>query len=111
MKSPPCYYKYITDFTRYVTTPGCWDSMQIEAYNAAVCDPIPFSYMKCVVQAAGLLNSDGSFNDAAFKTTTLQNKCSSDTAFSTAYQSCSNSTMKYMNYPRLFVCLGYGGIY
>ncbi|XP_018017879.1 uncharacterized protein LOC108674441 [Hyalella azteca] len=73
--SQPCFTNYTTNITRYTTTAGCYSKTQ--AYNATFCDPIISGYMKCSLKVAGLLKPNGSFNDAAFKSTMLQNKCSS----------------------------------
>ncbi|XP_018020123.1 uncharacterized protein LOC108676546, partial [Hyalella azteca] len=92
-----CPIKYSTAIYSYNINPNCPWQEGSPPYNVEVCDPILFDFMKCRLNATGLLKADGSFNDAAFKKTTLQNKCSSDAKFSTAYQPCRDSTMKYLN--------------
>ncbi|XP_047738772.1 uncharacterized protein LOC125178613 isoform X3 [Hyalella azteca] len=100
-----CPTKYRTATNSYYANPNCPWQEGSPPYNAEVCDPILFDFMKCQLNATGLLKADGSFDDAAFKKTTLQNKCSSDTKFPTAYKSCKDSTMKYLNYIRFLYCL------
>ncbi|XP_018020265.1 uncharacterized protein LOC108676659 [Hyalella azteca] len=98
-----CQIKYSTAVASFNT--NCANFMGSPGYNGEVCDPIVFDYMKCVLKTSGLLKADGSFDDAAFKKTNLQNKCSSDAKFSTVYQPCRDSTMKYLNLPRFIICL------
>ncbi|XP_018009174.1 uncharacterized protein LOC108666760 [Hyalella azteca] len=80
-------------------------NLYAKSYNAPKCDPVIANYMKCAVKAVGLLKADNTFDDAAFKATTLQNKCSADAKFIAAYPKCMNYTMKYMNVGRLIACL------
>ncbi|XP_018013772.1 uncharacterized protein LOC108670790 [Hyalella azteca] len=99
-----CNYRMAWD--SYNAIENCrWYSGTMSMYNVEVCDPIVFDYMKCILKASGLLKVDGSFDDAAFQKTTLQDKCNSDVKFSTAYKLCKNSTMKYLNYYRFVWCL------
>ncbi|XP_018020062.1 uncharacterized protein LOC108676494 [Hyalella azteca] len=74
-------------------------------YDVAACDPIIANINKCALKAVKLLKANNTFDDAAFKATTLKNKCSADAKFKAAYPTCKNSTMKYLNLFRLFQCL------
>ncbi|XP_047738770.1 uncharacterized protein LOC125178613 isoform X1 [Hyalella azteca] len=99
-----CPTKYQTAINSYYANQNCsWDYGS-QPHSVEVCDPIVMDYNKCALKAVGLLKADGSFDDAAFQKTTLQNKCSSDAKFSTAYKPCRDSTMKYLNFPRFIIC-------
>ncbi|XP_047738774.1 uncharacterized protein LOC125178615 isoform X1 [Hyalella azteca] len=100
-----CTKKYSTALQSYNTNPNCSWFVGPAFPNAEVCDPIVIGFNKCLLKTTGLLKADGSFDDAAFKKTALQNKCSSDAKFSTAYQPCRDSTRKYLNYNRFLYCL------
>ncbi|XP_018019497.1 uncharacterized protein LOC108675950 [Hyalella azteca] len=100
-----CPTKYRTATNSYYANPNCSRDYGSKPHNVEVCNPIVFDYNKCALKDVGLLKADGSFDDAAFKKTTLQNKCSSDIKFSTAYQPCRDSTMKYLNFARFLACL------
>ncbi|XP_018024486.1 uncharacterized protein LOC108680214 isoform X1 [Hyalella azteca] len=91
------------DIQKFLANPNC--SMSADPYDAATCDPIIANCTKCVLKAAKLLKADNTFDETAFKATTLQNKCSADAKFKAAYPTCKNSTMKYLNLSRLFRCL------
>ncbi|XP_018019828.1 uncharacterized protein LOC108676271 [Hyalella azteca] len=101
--SPACSPQYTADIEKFMANPNC--SYFAKLYDAATCDPIVARFSKCMVKAAKLLQGGNTFNDAAFKATTLLNKCSADAKFIAAYPTCKNSTMKYMNLNRLFQCL------
>ncbi|XP_018009175.1 uncharacterized protein LOC108666761 [Hyalella azteca] len=98
-----CMTQYNADIMKLNAAPNC--SFYAESYDAPTCDPIVANFMKCVLKAAKLLKADNTFDDAAFKATTLQNKCSADAKFIAAYPTCKNSTMKYLNVARLIACL------
>ncbi|XP_018024487.1 uncharacterized protein LOC108680214 isoform X2 [Hyalella azteca] len=91
-------------FAKYNANPNC-SVMFANPYDVAACDPIIANISLCAVKAVKLLKADNTFDDAAFKATTLQNKCSADPKFIAAYPKCKNSTMKYLNVSRLFLCL------
>ncbi|XP_018010937.1 uncharacterized protein LOC108668262 [Hyalella azteca] len=100
-----CKEKYWTADYSFSSDRNCSYMYGLAPHNVEFCDPIVMNYMKCILKTSGLLKADGSFDDTAFKKTTLQNKCTSDTKFSTAYQPCRDSTMKYLNYLRFVYCL------
>ncbi|XP_018022315.1 uncharacterized protein LOC108678408 [Hyalella azteca] len=83
----------------------CYNFKNLTGYDAETCDPLQFNYSQCMLQAAKLLKPDNTFDYVAFETISLKNQCSTDTNFSKAYPNCKNSTMKYLNAIRLFVCL------
>ncbi|XP_018016442.1 uncharacterized protein LOC108673165 [Hyalella azteca] len=104
--SHTCYERYRTDVDKYLSNLKCATFTSLTGYDAATCDPIVFDFSKCSLQAAKLLKPDYTFDDEAFQTITLNNKCSADPNFAKAYSNCKTSTMQYLNVIRLFVCLG-----
>ncbi|XP_018020115.1 uncharacterized protein LOC108676540 [Hyalella azteca] len=99
-----CKPQYEADVQKFNKNPNC-SGLPSPSYDVATCDPIIANYMACGLIAATLLKADNTFDDAAFKASALQNKCSADAKFIAAYPTCKNSTMKYFNYNRLFTCL------
>ncbi|XP_018015520.1 uncharacterized protein LOC108672385 [Hyalella azteca] len=97
-----CSPQYSADLVKYLTYRNC---AIFTEQDAATCDSMIANYSKCGLKAAKLLKADNTFDDAAFKATTLQNKCSADAKFIAGYPTCVKSTMKYLNFLRLFNCL------
>ncbi|XP_018024161.1 uncharacterized protein LOC108679929 [Hyalella azteca] len=98
-----CHLQYTAPDIDLATRGYC--SVWSKSYDVAKCDPLWANYSKCGLKAAKLLKADNTFDDAAFKATMLQNECSADAKFIAAYPTCKNSTMKYLNFGRLNVCL------
>ncbi|XP_018016434.1 uncharacterized protein LOC108673158 [Hyalella azteca] len=100
-----CYEQHRTEMDKFLSNIKCVSFTSLTGYDAATCDPLVSNFSKCSLQAVGLLKDDNTFDDEAFQTTTLNNKCSTDPNFSNAYSNCKTSTMKHLNINRLFVCL------
>ncbi|XP_018013102.1 uncharacterized protein LOC108670159 [Hyalella azteca] len=98
-----CYPQYTADVVKFDNNPNC--NIYATSYYATTCDPIVANYMKCTLKAAKLLKVNNTFDEAAFKATTLKNKCSTDAKFIAAYPPCKNSTMKYLHVSRFIFCL------
>ncbi|XP_018025814.1 uncharacterized protein LOC108681302 [Hyalella azteca] len=98
-----CLSQYSADIEKYVANPNCTSSDLW--YGEDTCNAIVANAMKCIVKAVKLLKADNTFDDAAFKATTLKNKCSADAKFIAAYPKCRNHTMKYWRLDQLCNCL------
>ncbi|XP_018013470.1 uncharacterized protein LOC108670506 [Hyalella azteca] len=96
-----CSTQYEADIDKFENNPKC----RTLYYDAATCDPLVANFNKCGTKAVKLLKADNTFDEAAFKETTLKNKCSADAKFIAAYPKCKISTMKYFNYHQLLECL------
>ncbi|XP_018019786.1 uncharacterized protein LOC108676242 [Hyalella azteca] len=100
---PACLPQYTADIAKYNANPNC--ATFAKSPDMDTCDSIVANFSKCLVKAVNLLKADNTFDDAAFKATTLQNKCSADAKFISVYPTCKNSTMKYLNLIRLINCI------
>ncbi|XP_018016440.1 uncharacterized protein LOC108673163 [Hyalella azteca] len=100
-----CYLQYKTDWDKFSSISKCSNFTSVTGYDAATCDPLVFNFSKCSLQALKLLKPGNTLDDAAFQTLALNNQCSTDPNFAKAYPKCKSSTMKYLNFLRLFVCL------
>ncbi|XP_018015101.1 uncharacterized protein LOC108672000 [Hyalella azteca] len=89
-----CYQQHQTEYEKFIASCPAINATLPTVNDAARCDPILSNFSKCLLQSAKLLKPDNTFDDVAYQSIYLKNKCSTDPNFSKVYSKCKTATIK-----------------